>query len=80
MSNLAIDYSDAGRLAESIALQEKALEKKTANPGPDHPDTLRTKISLATAYQKAGRKADALRLIDEGLKVCEERNSGPTIL
>ncbi len=69
MSNLAIDYANAGRIAESIALQEEALRLKTQNPGPEHPDTLRTKDSLATTMHRAGRAKEAMSLQEETVKL-----------
>ena len=51
MSNLVLDYSDAGRLEDAIALDEAALKLKRINPGPEHPDTLRTMGKLARAYR-----------------------------
>jgi hypothetical protein len=44
--------------------------------GPDHPDTLNARNSLAAAYQAAGRAADAIPLFEHTL-VARERVLGP---
>ena len=44
--------------------------------GPDHPDTLNARNSLAAAYQAAGRVADAIPLFEHTL-VARERVLGP---
>ncbi len=44
--------------------------------GPEHPDTLNARNSLAAAYQAAGRPADAIRLFEQIL-VVRERLLGP---
>ena len=44
--------------------------------GPDHPDTLNARNSLAAAYQAAGRVAEAIPLFEQTL-VGRERLLGP---
>ena len=44
--------------------------------GPDHPDTLNVRDSLAAAYQAAGRAAEAI-LLFEDILVARERILGP---
>ena len=44
--------------------------------GPDHPDTLNARDSLAAAYQAAGRAAEAI-LLFEDILVARERILGP---
>jgi tetratricopeptide (TPR) repeat protein len=44
--------------------------------GPDHPDTLRSRNSLAVAYQEAGRAGEAIELFEQTL-VGRERVLGP---
>ena len=44
--------------------------------GPDHPDTLSSRNSLAVAYRLAGRTADAIALHEQTLAVLE-RKQGP---
>ena len=44
--------------------------------GPDHPDTLNARNSLAAAYQAAGRPAEAIPLFEQTL-VVRERLLGP---
>ena len=73
MSNLAIDYSDAGRLDDAIRVQEEALRLKQDNPGPEHPDTLRTRDALAAAYHRGGRTAQAIALQEETVKLAKRK-------
>ena len=44
--------------------------------GPDHPDTLASRNNLATAYQEAGRAAEAIPLHEQTL-ADRERVLGP---
>lgn len=44
--------------------------------GPDHPDTLGTRVSLASAYWRVGRSAEAFTLQQQNLADCE-RILGP---
>ena len=44
--------------------------------GPDHPDTLTSRNNLATAYQAAGRAAEAIPLHEQTL-ADRERVLGP---
>jgi tetratricopeptide (TPR) repeat protein len=39
--------------------------------GPDHPDTVTARNSLAAAYQAAGRTAEAIPLYEQNLGACE---------
>jgi hypothetical protein len=41
----------------------------TARLGPDHPDTLSTRATLANAYRAAGRTGDAVRMDEETLRL-----------
>ena len=77
MSNLALDYSDAGRLEDAIAPDEAALKLKRINPGPEHPDTLRTMGKLAWAYRGAGRVTDAIAF-EEGQKTAQRNSIQPS--
>jgi tetratricopeptide (TPR) repeat protein len=52
--NLATAYRDAGRAAEAIALFERALADLERVLGPDHPDTMTVRDSLAAARASQG--------------------------
>jgi serine/threonine protein kinase/tetratricopeptide (TPR) repeat protein len=54
--------------ALAIRHHEHALELRRRALGPDHPDTLTSMSSLATAYWAAGRLDDAMRLHKEALE------------
>lgn len=49
MSNLAVAYQAAGRLAEALPMFEEALARRRATRGPEHPQTLRSINYLARA-------------------------------
>ena len=48
-------------MAEAITLLEQTLADRERVLGADHPDTLRTRNNLATAYRDAGRAAEAIK-------------------
>jgi hypothetical protein len=64
-----LDEPAVQRALESVAEFERVL-------GPDHPDTLNARDSLAAAYQAAGRVADAIPLFEYVL-VARQRVLGP---
>ena len=60
----------------AIAIGEPLIADLERVLGPDHPDTLNARNSLAAAYQAAGRVADAIPLF-EHILVAQERVLGP---
>ena len=64
MNNLALAYSDAGRLAEALPLLEQTLELRKAKLGPEHPDTLGTMGNLAKTYLVGEQPEKALPLFE----------------
>jgi serine/threonine protein kinase/tetratricopeptide (TPR) repeat protein len=62
MANLGINYRDAGRLEEAIPLLAEANRK-----GQGHPRLAWVGHELAAAYVKAGRQAEAAKVIEEEL-------------
>ncbi len=62
-------YQGVGKYELAIRHLSAARELRTAHLGPDHPDTLTTLNNLATAYLKAGRKAEAVQLLEQ---VCRQ--------
>jgi tetratricopeptide (TPR) repeat protein len=66
----------AGRAAEAIALDEGTLRRRELKLGPDHPDTLSSRDSLAEGYVRAGRTAAAIALAEQTLRL-RESSQGP---
>jgi serine/threonine protein kinase len=58
-----------GEPGKAIGLLEKALATQQAQLGPDHPDTLISRNTLAAAYQAAGKRDLALPLLEGTLKL-----------
>src|SRR6185312_5253729 len=71
---LALELGDSTPLA--IAVGEPLAEDLTRVLGPDHPDTLNSRNSLAAAYLAAGRVAEAIPLFEQILAV-RQRTLGP---
>jgi tetratricopeptide (TPR) repeat protein len=59
-----------------VAIGEPLIADLERVLGPDHPDTLNARNSLAVAYQAAGRTADAIPLFEHVL-VAQQRVLGP---
>jgi tetratricopeptide (TPR) repeat protein len=64
-----IDLGDG--MSQAIAIGETLTADLERFFGPDHPDTLNARNSLATAYHTAGRTADAIPLIQQTLAARE---------
>ena len=62
--------------AQAIAVGEPLTADLERVLGPDHPDTLNARNSLAAAYQAAGRPAEAIPLFEQTV-VVRERLLGP---
>ena len=67
-TRLGQSYLYLSEPALAIRHHEHALELRRRALGPDHPDTLTSMSSLATAYWAAGRLEDAIRLHKEALE------------
>ncbi len=63
-------------MPHAIAIGEPLIADLERVLGPDHPDTLNARNSLAAAYQAAGRAADAIPLF-EHILVAQQRVLGP---
>jgi tetratricopeptide (TPR) repeat protein len=57
--------------SQAIAVGEPLVAHFEQVLGPDHPDTLTARNSLAAAYQAAGRAAEAIPLYEQTLAACE---------
>ncbi len=73
MGNLALYYSDAGRLEEALWIQEEVLQLIREKLGIEHPDTLSAMGNLARSYAHAGRLEEALGLWEEVLQLRREK-------
>jgi tetratricopeptide (TPR) repeat protein len=62
--------------AQAVTLGEPLTADLDRLLGPEHPDTLNARNSLAAAYQAAGRPAEAIPLFEQTL-VVRERLLGP---
>ena len=59
MNNLAYSYQALGRHAEALKLHEETLALRKAKLGPDHPDTLVSRLGVASGLVQLGRGAEA---------------------
>ena len=69
-----IELGDGG--PQAIALGEPLMEDLERLLGPDHPDSLNARNSVAAAYQAAGRASEAIPLFEQTL-VARVRLLGP---
>jgi tetratricopeptide (TPR) repeat protein len=67
---------ELGDSAHAVSVGEPLIADLERVLGPDHPDTLNSRNSLAAAYQDAGRVAEAMPLFERTL-VDRERVLGP---
>ena len=74
MSNLAISYADAGQNERALKLHEETLALRKAKLGPDHPDTLGTRLGIAGIKVKLGRAAEAAADCRQATEAFEKRN------
>ena len=77
MNKLAVNYWQAGRIDDSVALHEETLRLRRARLGPDDPATIGTMNDLALAYQDAGRLSEAITLLEQA-RSRSRRRWGPT--
>jgi tetratricopeptide (TPR) repeat protein len=80
MNGLAHCYHDLGRYVEAIKLHEETLALRKAKLGPDHPDTLRSMGLVAESLMELNRGAEALGIIDDGLKQVGGRMNDPGLI
>ena len=67
MNNLALTYSDQGKLQEAADLEERVLEVRRRILGEEHPSTLTSMNNLAWTYESLGWIAEALSLIQQSV-------------
>jgi tetratricopeptide (TPR) repeat protein len=68
-------YQGIGKYEFAIRHLSAAWELRTAHLGPDHPETLTALNNLATAYQKAGRTAEAIQLLEQVCRQAQQLGS-----
>jgi serine/threonine protein kinase len=66
-------YFFAGERPRAIDQHQRALSLRLKHLGPDHPETLKSMVSLAQDYDTDGRHSEALKLYEQTLKLCEVR-------
>jgi tetratricopeptide (TPR) repeat protein len=69
--NLALLYSDLGRLTEAAELYRAVLAHDEETLGPDDPITANTMHNLAIVYRDLGRYADAIGLLEHAIDIKE---------
>ena len=67
MHSLANSYTDLGRYADALKLNEETLTLRKATLGSEHPDTLASMHGLANSYADLGRYEEALKLNEKTL-------------
>jgi tetratricopeptide (TPR) repeat protein len=72
-ANLGVNYRDAGRLQEGIALLEEALDRARKRPPPFLARFRRFPVMLARAYDQAGLFAKAEPLYRQALADAKEQ-------
>jgi uncharacterized protein YciW len=73
LTNLGLDYADAGRTGEAVEAQERAHRIFSTALGPGHASTLLAGRRLAVALAVAGNVARARRLMGDVLAIAERR-------
>jgi serine/threonine protein kinase len=66
-------YVFAGLYPRAIDQHQRALTLRRTHLGADHPETLKSMVSLAQDYDMEGLPAEALRLYEETFRLCESR-------
>ena len=62
-----------GDPGKAILLYEKALATRSDTLGPEHPDTITTRLNLAAAYGEAGQWDKALPLYEQTLQLAKSK-------
>jgi serine/threonine protein kinase/lipopolysaccharide biosynthesis regulator YciM len=75
-NTLGKTYFYLGEPALAIRQQERALELRKRELGPDHAETLASRISLASTYRQLGLSNRAMALDEETLKLATSRFGG----
>jgi tetratricopeptide (TPR) repeat protein/tRNA A-37 threonylcarbamoyl transferase component Bud32 len=70
---LGLTYHGLGLYNEAVRLHTRERAEREAALGSDHPSTLKSRDSLATAYARAGRLTEAIPLYEGTLKLREAR-------
>jgi tetratricopeptide (TPR) repeat protein len=68
LGNLAAIYRNLGDAARSLEFQQRVLTAQRELLGEAHPATTRSRLYIAYIFLRLGRRLEAQRLIDEGLR------------
>lgn len=68
LGNLAAIYRNLGDAARSLEFQQRVLTAQRALLGESHPATTRSRLYVSYTLLRLGRRLEATRLIDEGLR------------
>jgi hypothetical protein len=77
MGNLADSYATLGRHAEALKLLEETLALETKTLGPDHPETLTSRIAFARSLIALDRPSEAVPIIDDSLRRADRNAVDP---
>jgi serine/threonine protein kinase len=72
-NTLGLSLLGLGEADLAIEVFHKALDTRTSQLGPDHPETLQSMNNLAGAYQNAGLIGKALPLLEQTLRLRRDR-------
>jgi serine/threonine protein kinase/Tfp pilus assembly protein PilF len=66
-------YFFAGEYSGAIEQHQRALALRSTHLAPDHPDTLKSMVSLAQDYDADSRGGEALKLYQQALALCQTK-------
>jgi len=69
MTNLASVLDSLGRYAEAMQLLKDTLVIQVSVLGPNHPDTLKSRMGIAHTLYNLGQTAEARKLYEETLAI-----------
>jgi tetratricopeptide (TPR) repeat protein len=72
MNGLGVAYWQDKKLDRSILLFEEALQRREAQLGRGHPDTLQSLANLGVNYKDAGRLKEGLPLLEEAYRAAQK--------
>lgn len=75
MSLMASAYWKTGQVSQSLLLNEETFQLRRLKLGPDHPETLKSMNHLARTLQEDHKTEEAEKLLREGLKFAQQKNS-----
>ena len=67
MDTMAVAYRQLGLPKPAVPLIEEALDARQSDLGPEHPDTVQSRVELGRLYWLAGRYEEAQSTLEEAL-------------